>query len=74
MITFFNDFHRTFAKVRANEGETVSRRVYKRVCNELCGVRGCTCGTFRDFDNINKYRLEPTDETETEYRVVMVGK
>lgn len=66
MTTFTNDFHNAEATVRANENEIVSRAVFNRVCRELCGVDGCTCGVFRG----SEYRLEPTDSTESEFIVV----
>jgi hypothetical protein len=46
VTTFRNRFHGTSATVRANDGEVVSGRVYRRVVRALCGMEDCRCGTF----------------------------
>ena len=43
MTTITNDFHNTEAKVRADVGETVSRRTAQRVRQVLCGMDECRC-------------------------------
>lgn len=65
MLTLTNDFHNTEVRIRANVGDTLSRRRWRDVQRKLCGVTGCACGGVRglqfDGDGMEFYIEENPD-------------
>jgi hypothetical protein len=43
MIELTNTFHNTTARIRAKEGENITRATERRVWRKLCGMADCTC-------------------------------
>lgn len=54
-VTLSNDFHKSSVSIRVDAdklrnpgtGVYLSASQYAKVRRELCGIRGCTCGTIR---------------------------
>jgi len=51
MITLFNNFHDTQVSIQAEVGDVLTPSQYRRVRRELCGIRGCTCGIVRGYQD-----------------------
>jgi hypothetical protein len=60
MITLTNDFHNTSVRIRATDGDAVSKATVQRVRKALC-CKDCTCSGV-DGTRGSDYRIEEVSQ------------